>query len=125
MNTPLRFYVSIAMLVALAGCATQGKPPPVISLDEPVQAQLLPEPPSPVEVVAVPEVLPIPAQLKPLPSLYGKSTPHAGGRQRRRRLIVMRHPFQKPYLATASRQYSEQDGSKRQASLMRAGAKHR
>jgi len=33
MNTPLRFYVSIAMLVALAGCATQGKPPPVISLD--------------------------------------------------------------------------------------------
>jgi len=67
MNTPLRFYVSIAMLVALAGCATQGKPPPIISLDEPVQAQLLPEPPAPVEVVAVPEVWPIPAQLKPLP----------------------------------------------------------
>jgi len=67
MNTPLRFYVSIAMLVALAGCATQGKPPPVISLDEPVQAQLLPEPPAPVEVVTVPAILPIPAQLKPLP----------------------------------------------------------
>jgi type IV secretory pathway VirB9-like protein len=28
-----------------AGCATQGKPPPSISLDEPVQAQPLPEPP--------------------------------------------------------------------------------
>jgi len=67
MNTPLRFYVSIAMLVTLSGCATQGKPPPVISLDEPVQAQLLPEPPAPVEIVTVPEVLPIPAQLKPLP----------------------------------------------------------
>jgi len=63
----LRFYASVLTLAALSGCATQGKPPPVISLDEPVQAQLLPEPPAPVEVVAVPEVLPIPAQLKPLP----------------------------------------------------------
>src|SRR3546814_9715849 len=36
-------------------------------LDEPVQAQPLPEPPAPVEVVAVPEVLPMPAQLKPVP----------------------------------------------------------
>src|SRR3546814_10468969 len=54
-------------LLALAGCATQGKPPPTISLDEPVQAQPLPEPPAPVEVVAVPEVLPMPAQLKPFP----------------------------------------------------------
>jgi len=65
-NPSLRFYAFV-MLAALTGCATQGKPPPVISLDEPVQAQLLPEPPAPVEVVAVPEVLPIPAQLKPLP----------------------------------------------------------
>src|SRR5256885_13211522 len=38
-----------------------------ISLDEPVQAQPLPEPPAPVEAVAVPEVLPMPAQLKPAP----------------------------------------------------------
>jgi hypothetical protein len=50
-----------------AGCASQGKPPPSISLDEPVQAQPLPEPPAPVEVVAVPEPLALPAQLKPLP----------------------------------------------------------
>ena len=49
------------ILLALAGCATQGKPPPVISLDEPVQAQPLPEPPAPVEVVAVPEPLALPA----------------------------------------------------------------
>jgi type IV secretory pathway VirB9-like protein len=33
-----------------------------------VQAQPLPEPPAPVEVVAVPELLPMPAQLKPLES---------------------------------------------------------
>src|SRR5690606_15588942 len=54
-------------LLTLAGCATQGKPPPTISLDEPVQAQPLPEPPAPVEVVAMPEPLPLPGQLKPLP----------------------------------------------------------
>jgi type IV secretory pathway VirB9-like protein len=41
-----------------------------------VQAQPLPEPPAPVEVVAVPEVLPMPAQLKPLPEAEdAKPTP--------------------------------------------------
>src|SRR3546814_15222878 len=59
--------ILLASTVLFAGCATQGKPPPVISLDEPVQAQPLPAPPAPVEVVAVPEVLPLPAQLKPVP----------------------------------------------------------
>jgi len=57
----------LTLVAALSGCATQGKPPPTISLDEPVQAQPLPELPAPVEVVAVPEVLPMLAQLKPLP----------------------------------------------------------
>ena len=57
----------MASTVLFSGCATQGKPPPSISLDEPVQAQALPEAPKPVEVVTVPEVLPMPAQLKPMP----------------------------------------------------------
>jgi len=71
-----RFWVVPLILIALAGCATQGKPPPAISLDEPVQAELLPEPPSPVEVIAVPEPLALPAQLKPLPGTEGgKATP--------------------------------------------------
>jgi type IV secretion system protein VirB9 len=52
--------------LVLSGCATQGKPPPAISLDEPVLAHPLPEAPLPVEVVAVPEVLPMPGQMKPL-----------------------------------------------------------
>ncbi len=43
MNLSFRFYALPLMLVALVGCATQGKPPPTISLDEPVQAQPLPE----------------------------------------------------------------------------------
>ncbi|MCC8536630.1 P-type conjugative transfer protein TrbG [Xanthomonas axonopodis pv. poinsettiicola] len=67
MNLPFRFYALPLILLTLAGCASQGKPPPSISLDEPVQAQPLPEPPKPVEVAAVPEPLALPAQLKPLP----------------------------------------------------------
>lgn len=76
MNDLFRKSALPVILLALAGCATQGKPPPTISLDEPVQAQQLPEPPAPVEVVAVPEVLPMPAQLKPLPEAEdAKPTP--------------------------------------------------
>ncbi|AXV81640.1 P-type conjugative transfer protein TrbG [Ralstonia solanacearum] len=57
----------LCLLGSLAGCATQGKPPPAISLDESVTAQPLPEPPKPVTVVEVPKPLPLPDQMKPLP----------------------------------------------------------
>ena len=71
MKTQSRICVlSVTLLAALvAGCASQGKPPPVISLDEPGQekaAQLLPDASKPVEAVAVPEPLALPGQLKPL-----------------------------------------------------------
>ncbi len=70
MNTSFRKSASPVILLAstvlLAGCASQGKPPPSISLDEPVQAQPLPEVPKPVEVVGVPEPLALPGQMKPL-----------------------------------------------------------
>ncbi|AVO48768.1 MULTISPECIES: P-type conjugative transfer protein TrbG [Melaminivora] len=56
-----------AILLALTGCATQGKPPPSISLDEPVQAQRLPEAPKQIEIVTMPEPLALPSQLKSLP----------------------------------------------------------
>ncbi|MCP1633180.1 hypothetical protein J2T32_001801 [Kerstersia gyiorum] len=69
MSVPFRFYALPLLFLALAGCATQGKPPPVISLDEAVQAQPLPEPPKPIEVVTMPEPLALPAQLKPLPEV--------------------------------------------------------
>ena len=58
--------ILLASTVLFTGCATQGKPPPSISLDEPVQAQPLPEAPKPVEVVSVPEPLALPGQLMPL-----------------------------------------------------------
>ncbi len=70
MNTLSRKSVLPMILLLLAGCATQGKPPPTISLDEPVAvaAELLPEPPRPIEVVEVPKPLPLPEQMKALPS---------------------------------------------------------
>jgi type IV secretion system protein VirB9 len=67
MKPSLRIYVLVSLLAALVGCATQGKPPPTITLDGPVAAQALPEPPKPIEVVGVPEPLALPAQLKPMP----------------------------------------------------------
>lgn len=74
MSVPFRFYALPLILLGLASCATQGKPPPVISLDEAVQAQPLPEPPKPIEVVAVPEPLVLPVQLKLLPEVDATPT---------------------------------------------------
>ncbi|CAM8753292.1 Conjugal transfer protein [Burkholderia pseudomallei] len=58
----------LCLVGSLAGCVTQGKPPPAISLDESVKAQPLPEQPKPVAIVEVPKPLPLPDQMKPLPS---------------------------------------------------------
>jgi type IV secretion system protein VirB9 len=71
MNMSFRLHAASLGLLALAGCATQGRPPPVIPLDEPIQARPLPEAPAPVQVVAVPQPLALPAQLKPLPGTVG------------------------------------------------------
>lgn len=67
MNTICREYgLAIALLAsgAVAGCASSLKQPPEIRLDEPVAAQPVADPPKPVEVVAVPQPLPLPEQLK-------------------------------------------------------------
>jgi type IV secretion system protein VirB9 len=71
MNVHFRTSVSAALLATVAGCATQGEPPPAITLDEPqaeVKAQPQAEPPKPVDVVEVPKPLPLPEQLKALPT---------------------------------------------------------
>jgi type IV secretion system protein TrbG len=65
-------YILTATLgtgLGLSGCATRSQPSPTISLDEPplmAAAQVLPEPPKPIEVVEVPKLLPLPAQMKSL-----------------------------------------------------------
>lgn len=70
MNESIRQALPAAMLLAgaaaLSGCASSGKPLPTISLDEPIAAQPLPEPSAPVEVVAMPQPLPLPEQMKKL-----------------------------------------------------------
>ncbi|MCE5232317.1 MAG: P-type conjugative transfer protein TrbG [Mizugakiibacter sp.] len=76
MKTSINAIAILGLLATLAGCATQGKPPPTISLDEPVKAEPLPEPAKPVEVVKVPKLLPLPDQMKPLPTAAdAKPTP--------------------------------------------------
>ena len=54
--------VMVATLATITGCATHGKPPPTITLDEPVAAQLLPDALKPIEVVTLSEPLPLPAK---------------------------------------------------------------
>jgi hypothetical protein len=58
--------------VSLGACATAYKPPE-ISYDAPKPAVLQPDPPKPVQIVELPKPLPLPGQLKPLPS--GRSAP--------------------------------------------------
>jgi type IV secretion system protein VirB9 len=60
-------------IATLTGCATPGKPPPEITLDEPVAAHVLLEPPKPIEVVEVPTPLPLPEQLKALTNSDAKA----------------------------------------------------
>lgn len=71
MTHPDARRVSLPVLLlsasALAGCATAGAKPPIIANDDatpPVQAVSAAEPPRPVEVVAIPQPLPLPGQLK-------------------------------------------------------------
>ncbi len=68
---PFRHVASAALLLsasALAGCATTSKPPAIAYDDPPVEiaATPAPEPPRAVEVVTIPEPLPLPGQLRPV-----------------------------------------------------------
>jgi type IV secretion system protein VirB9 len=79
MTTQKRTSGSVPLLIAAlaAGCASTGTPPPEIALDEPRQERagvLLQDPPKPVEVVAIPQPIALPGQLKPAGD-GGKSTP--------------------------------------------------
>lgn len=69
---PFRHVASAALILsasALAGCATTSAKPPAIAYDDPpveIAATPAPEPPRAVEVVTIPEPLPLPGQLKPV-----------------------------------------------------------
>jgi len=69
---PFRHVALAALLLsasALAGCATTSAKPPAIAYDDPpveIAATPAPEPPRAVEVVTIPEPLPLPGQLRPV-----------------------------------------------------------
>ena len=62
--------VTLILVLPLAACAAAGTPPPRITYDreEAKPAVVNPEPAKPVEIVTVPEPLPLPGQLKPVPT---------------------------------------------------------
>ncbi|MEE3624127.1 P-type conjugative transfer protein TrbG [Nitrospirillum sp. BR 11752] len=72
-------WLCLAFSLLLAACTHK---PPAITYDVPQPAQLEPAPPKPVEIVTLPEPLPLPGQLKPL-VLEGTSTPEAADPARR------------------------------------------
>ncbi|GBQ97744.1 P-type conjugative transfer protein TrbG [Gluconacetobacter liquefaciens] len=62
------------VLAPLAACSSW-KPPAIRYDDTPRQVVLTPEPPKPVQVVALPEPLPLPGQLKPIPYQHAVPEP--------------------------------------------------
>lgn len=80
-STSARHAASAAMLISvglLAGCATTSAKPPAIAYDDPpreIAATPAAQPPRAVEVVTIPEPLPLPGQLKPLAAGAATSEP--------------------------------------------------
>lgn len=74
----LRFSAALALSIsslALAACATK-VPPPAIQYDKEAfkPATIEPDPPKPVTIVKIPEPLPLPGQLQPVPGLAPSDT---------------------------------------------------
>lgn len=69
--------LTLIACAVLAGCASRGTPPPEISLDEVIVAETfaLDALPMPIEVVAMPEPLPLPGQLKEIDAKPAKAEP--------------------------------------------------
>lgn len=115
MNDPhFRKSVLAALLAsasALAGCASAPPKPPVIAYDEATPAVRAPEPPKPVEVVAIPTPLPLPGQMKPVaeaaPSpLAGDPKAQVGAANAAARIQPVRDGF-----LNAIQQYPWSDGA--------------
>jgi type IV secretion system protein TrbG len=64
----MRIIGAAASLAALLAACADRSPPPAITYDEPQAAVRQAEPPKPVEIVRIPELLPLPGQLQPLPA---------------------------------------------------------
>lgn len=67
--TLIQLFALGSLMIALSACASRGAAPPQMSYDTDSfeQAVATAEPAKPVELVTIPEPLPLPGQLKPLP----------------------------------------------------------
>ena len=77
----LRLLALLLAGTALSACATV-KPPAISYDDTPRPAVLQPEPPKPVQIVELPQPLPLPGQLKPLPKQHAGTPEPADPRVR-------------------------------------------
>ena len=68
MPATLPFATVLLASFSLGACATAWKPPQITYDDTPRPAVLQPDPPRPVQVVAIPTPLPLPGQMKPIPN---------------------------------------------------------
>ncbi len=69
----LKSATALACLLLVAGCASH-RPAPEPPLDQAVKAHPLPETVRPLQIVEIPQPLPLPGQLKPLLTLPGPAT---------------------------------------------------
>lgn len=74
MKRRITLYMGLLASLAVSACTTFK--PPQISYDDPSEPAVLEaEPPKPVQVVEIPQPLPLPGQLKPLPRQHAASEP--------------------------------------------------
>ena len=64
---PLPLATFLLASASLGACSTTYRPPVISYDDTPTPAVLTSDPPKPVQIVEVPQVLPLPGQLKPVP----------------------------------------------------------
>ncbi len=77
----LKNAAALACLMLIAGCASH-RPAPEPPLDQAMKARPLPETVRPMQIVEIPQPLPLPGQLKPLPTLPSSiPAPDAAGQQ--------------------------------------------
>ncbi|MCP1240259.1 P-type conjugative transfer protein TrbG [Acetobacter lovaniensis] len=72
---PMQNLAPLLILLAPLSACSSWQPPAIRYDDTPRQAVLTPEPPKPVQVVALPEPLPLPGQLKPIPTRHAPPDP--------------------------------------------------
>jgi P-type conjugative transfer protein TrbG len=89
--------LSISSL-ALAACAT--KVPPAIQYDNEAfkPAAIEPDPPKPVEVIAIPKLLPMPGQLQPMPSAIASDTRTPTARVKAANAAALQEPTAHGYI---------------------------